>query len=216
MIKGVTHARLGPIWYNSEPSDVPHSPNQVLGWDFFAVSYSKTALADVCFFLQDGNGKVSTDEYQQWYKKVVEVDSDIEDDFDVADFNYFDLDGDGSITMKELITKLNPSASIIEKEELAVIVSSAPNFDLDGDRNINMSEMITNLNPLPEFKENKEVSKPICCSFGMKLPALQLPEPTLTLREMNPKLNPLAQDAIANPVAFGQGKDFFVLFFRSF
>ena len=108
---------------------------------FLAVSYSMTALADVCFFLQDGNGKVSTDEYQQWYKKVVEVDSDIEDDFEVADFNYFDLDGDGSITMKELITKLNPLASISEKEELAVIVSSAPNFDLV-DGNINMREMI--------------------------------------------------------------------------
>ena len=49
--------------------------------------------------------------------------------------------------MKELITKLNPSASISEKEELAVIVSSAPNFDLDGDGNINMREMITKLNP---------------------------------------------------------------------
>ena len=65
----------------------------------------------------------------------------------IADFNYFDLDGDGSITMKELITKLNPSASIVEKEELAVIVSSAPNFDLDGDGNINMKEMIIKLNP---------------------------------------------------------------------
>merc|ERR1711956_68239 len=49
-------------------------------------------------------------------------------------------------TMKELITKLNPSASISEKEELAAIVSSAPNFDLDGDGNINMREMITKLN----------------------------------------------------------------------
>jgi len=115
---------------------------------------------------KDGNGKVSTDEYQQWYKKVVEVDSDTEDDSEVADdadfkkkferketqqkitndFKYLDLDGDGSITMKELITKLNPSASISEKEELAAIVSSAPNFDLDGDGNINMREMITKLN----------------------------------------------------------------------
>ena len=97
---------------------------------------------------------------------MVEVDSDFEDDFEVADdadfkkkferketqqkitndFKYLDLDGDGSITMKELITKLNPSASISEKEELAAIVSSAPNFDLDGDGNINMREMITKLN----------------------------------------------------------------------
>ena len=90
---------------------------------------------------------------------MVEVDSDIEDDFEVADFNYFDLDGDGSITMKELITKLNPSASILEKEELAVIVSSAPNFDLDGDGNINMGEMITKLSHSASILE-KEVPEP--------------------------------------------------------
>ena len=78
---------------------------------------------------------------------MVEVDSDIEYDFKDADFNYFDLNGDGIITMRELITKLNPSASILEKEELAAIVSSAPNFDLDKDGNINLREMITKLNP---------------------------------------------------------------------
>ena len=44
MIKGVTHTHLGSIWYHSEPSDVPYSPNQFLGWDFFATFYSKTAL----------------------------------------------------------------------------------------------------------------------------------------------------------------------------
>ena len=44
MIKGVTHAQLLPLWYHSEHSDVPYSPNQFLGWDFFAVSYSKTDL----------------------------------------------------------------------------------------------------------------------------------------------------------------------------
>ena len=37
-----TRAHLGPIWYHSEPSDVPYSPNQFLGWDFF------------CCFLQQG------------------------------------------------------------------------------------------------------------------------------------------------------------------
>ena len=90
---------------------------------------------------------------------MVEVDSDSEDDFDdadlkkkfesqeiqrkiTADFSDLDLDGDGSITMKELIAKLNPSASISEKEELEVIVSSARNFDLI-EGNINMREMIT-------------------------------------------------------------------------
>ena len=94
---------------------------------------------DVCFFLQDGNGKVSKPEYREWYKKVVEVDSDFEDDFEVADdadfkkkyeeqetqmkisvdFKDFDRDGDGEITKNELITKLNPSASLLQKEELA-------------------------------------------------------------------------------------------------
>ena len=40
----VTPANLGPIWYHTEPSEVPYSQNQFLGWDFFAISYSKTAL----------------------------------------------------------------------------------------------------------------------------------------------------------------------------
>ena len=35
MIKAVTHTHLGPMWYHSEPSDIPYSPNQFLGWDFF-------------------------------------------------------------------------------------------------------------------------------------------------------------------------------------
>ena len=34
-IKGVTHAHLELIWYHSEPSDVPYSPNQFLALDFF-------------------------------------------------------------------------------------------------------------------------------------------------------------------------------------
>ena len=37
---------LGSIWYPSEPSDVPYPPNQFLGWDFFDISYSKTALVN--------------------------------------------------------------------------------------------------------------------------------------------------------------------------
>ena len=47
MVKGVTHAHLGPIWYHSEPSDVPYSPNQILGLDFFSVCYSKRALVKI-------------------------------------------------------------------------------------------------------------------------------------------------------------------------
>ena len=45
MIKGATHAHLGPIWYHLEPSDVPYSPKQFLGWDFF------------CRFLQQDSSK---------------------------------------------------------------------------------------------------------------------------------------------------------------
>ena len=33
--EGVTYANLGPIGYHLEPSYVPYSPNQFLGWDFF-------------------------------------------------------------------------------------------------------------------------------------------------------------------------------------
>ena len=44
MIKGFTHAHLGPIWYHSEPSDVLNSQNQFLSLDFFAACYSNTAL----------------------------------------------------------------------------------------------------------------------------------------------------------------------------
>jgi hypothetical protein len=44
MIKGVTRAHLRPIWYHSEPLDVPCSSNQFLDRDFFATSYSKAAL----------------------------------------------------------------------------------------------------------------------------------------------------------------------------
>ena len=47
MNKGVTHAHLKPIWYHSEPSDVPYSPNQFLGWDFF------------CRFLQQDSSNIN-------------------------------------------------------------------------------------------------------------------------------------------------------------
>jgi hypothetical protein len=43
MIKGVTHAHLGPIWYPSEPSADPYSSNQFLALHgpelFFAISF---------------------------------------------------------------------------------------------------------------------------------------------------------------------------------
>ena len=44
MIKGVTHVHVRPIWYHSEPSNVPYSQNQFLSLDFLAASYSKMAL----------------------------------------------------------------------------------------------------------------------------------------------------------------------------
>ena len=45
MIQRVTYNHLRPIWYHSETSEVHYSPNQFLGWDFYAASYSKTALS---------------------------------------------------------------------------------------------------------------------------------------------------------------------------
>ena len=48
MIERVTHAYLGTIWYHSEPSGIPYSLNQFLGWDFFAASYRKTFLRAYC------------------------------------------------------------------------------------------------------------------------------------------------------------------------
>ena len=47
MIKGVTHAHLRPIWYHSEPSDVPYSPNQFLCWDFFLRFLQQTDFKDL-------------------------------------------------------------------------------------------------------------------------------------------------------------------------
>ena len=38
---------LGSIWYHSEPSVVPYSQNQFLGWDFFC-----------CFLQQDGSNSI--------------------------------------------------------------------------------------------------------------------------------------------------------------
>ena len=35
---------LGSISHHPEPLEVLYSPNQFLGWDFFAISYSKPAL----------------------------------------------------------------------------------------------------------------------------------------------------------------------------
>ena len=47
MIMGVTPAHLGPIWYHSEPSEVPYLPSQFLGWDFFCSKTALDARADI-------------------------------------------------------------------------------------------------------------------------------------------------------------------------
>ena len=52
---------LGSSWYHSEPLEVLYSPNQFLGWDFFAVSYNKPALKtklnDICTRISNGTGQ---------------------------------------------------------------------------------------------------------------------------------------------------------------
>ena len=69
---------LWSIWFHSEPSDLPYSPNQFLGWDFLAISYSKMALVfwecGICLeYLAKKNGsgllQVSTPLRAQWYTK---------------------------------------------------------------------------------------------------------------------------------------------------
>ena len=47
MIKGITHAHIGTIWYHSEPSDVPYSLNQFLGWDFFLPLLTARRLKEI-------------------------------------------------------------------------------------------------------------------------------------------------------------------------
>ena len=36
------HYHLGSIWYHSQPLEVPYSPNQFLGWDFFCSFLQQT------------------------------------------------------------------------------------------------------------------------------------------------------------------------------
>ena len=37
---------LGSIWYHSEPLEVPYSPNQFLGWDFFCRFLQQTGSSE--------------------------------------------------------------------------------------------------------------------------------------------------------------------------
>ena len=48
----MTHEHLGPIWYHSEPSDVPYSPNQFLGLDFFCRFLQQTGSKYVLHLIQ--------------------------------------------------------------------------------------------------------------------------------------------------------------------
>ena len=47
MIKGSLMLHLGPIWYHSEPSDVPYFPNQFLRWDLFCRFFQLTGSSTV-------------------------------------------------------------------------------------------------------------------------------------------------------------------------
>ena len=58
MIKGVTHAHLGPIWHLIEPSDVPYSQNQFLGWAFFPQFLQQTGSS--YFFVKHGTSEVQS------------------------------------------------------------------------------------------------------------------------------------------------------------
>ena len=67
MIKGVTDAHLGPISYQSKPSDVPYSPNQFLDLDFFCRFLQQTGSTNLLFFLYDGIGMfLATKEASKW------------------------------------------------------------------------------------------------------------------------------------------------------
>ena len=43
------HAHLGPIWYYSEPSDVPHSPNQFHDLGFFCQFLQQDCSSSCCW-----------------------------------------------------------------------------------------------------------------------------------------------------------------------
>ena len=59
---------LGSICYQSEPSDVPFSWNQVLGWDFLAVSY-KGHLISECLFGFFKFSKKNTERFDKFLPK---------------------------------------------------------------------------------------------------------------------------------------------------
>ena len=40
---------LGSIWYHSGPLEVPYSPNQFLGWDFFGLFLQETSSSTYCY-----------------------------------------------------------------------------------------------------------------------------------------------------------------------
>ena len=61
MIKGVTHAHLWPIWYQTEPLEVPYSANQFLVWDFF------------CRFLQQTGSNIFSKSNEKSKPKLKDV-----------------------------------------------------------------------------------------------------------------------------------------------
>ena len=49
-VKGVTHAHLAPIWYHSEPSNVPYYTRQCLGWDLCLLFLTANGSNMCCFY----------------------------------------------------------------------------------------------------------------------------------------------------------------------
>ena len=53
--KGITHACLEPIVNHSEASDVPYTPNQFLGCNFFRYFLQQDSSSDFGHLFEDGN-----------------------------------------------------------------------------------------------------------------------------------------------------------------
>ena len=64
MIEGVTHAHLGPIWYHSEPLNVPYSQNLPRPISWFGL-----------FLKQNDSSPLDYSKKQTGYKCQVELDS---------------------------------------------------------------------------------------------------------------------------------------------
>ena len=57
MIKGVTHAHLGPTWYHSEPLDVPVFPKLGTGHELFCCFLQQTGSSTKLLCFQKTNNE---------------------------------------------------------------------------------------------------------------------------------------------------------------